>query len=344
MKKIRIAIVGATGYTGSELVRILARHPHAEIVAITSESRAGERFSDVHPFFTGIADQELVPADRVETIDADLLFFALPHGVSMEYALRWKDRDVRIIDLSGDFRLSSPEVYEAWYPKAHAYREGFAQAAYGLPELFRDEMGDARIIANPGCYPTCSLLAAAPLIRQELADPASLIIDAKSGVTGAGVKAKEITHFPNVNDNFKAYGLKKHRHTIEIEEKLGKWNDAAMIQFTPHLLPIDRGILATVYALPSGTLTEKELTDGYREICEREPFLRWRDRPPAVKEVRGTNFCDLHATYDKRTGRILVLAAIDNLVKGAAGQAVQNMNLIFGLPETTGLDQIPLHP
>lgn len=342
---IRAAIIGATGYTGSELVRILQRHPEVEIVCITSESRAGESFPDVHPQFEGICDMKLIPADGIEGIEIDVCFLALPHKISMEYVAKWRDKSFRIVDLSGDYRLSSPEVYQQWYGKEHVTPELFAGVPYGLPELERNQITGATLVANPGCYPTTAILGLAPLIAAGAIEPANLIIDAKSGTTGAGVKTSSVTHFSNVNENFKAYGLKTHRHTVEIEESLSRvGGEEVQVQFTPHLLPVDRGILATSYATPSVEMSEEKLQTIYRDFYHDKPFVRTRTSPPALKNVRGTNLCDVYATYDSRTNRIITLSAIDNLVKGAAGQAVQNMNILFDLEETSGLGIIPLQP
>lgn len=344
-KSKRIAIIGATGYTGSELLRILSYHDEVEIAAITSESRAGERFSDVHPFFQGIADQKLHKSADIEDMELDLVFLALPHGVSMRFVERFKDRPFKIIDLSGDFRLESPETYEAWYQKDHSYPQGFDEAAFGLPELFEEDIKQARLIANPGCYPTSAILGLAPLIKAGWIEEKSIIIDAKSGVTGAGVKAKAVNHFSSVNDNFKAYGLKNHRHSVEIEEKLSKLGEKNIqLQFTPHLLPIDRGILSTIYARPNRQVTETQLREHYAAFYKLAPFVRLREQLPSVKAVRGTNYCDIQVHWDERTGNIIILSAIDNLVKGAAGQAVQNMNLLFGWDQRRSLQQIPMHP
>lgn len=345
MPKKKIAIVGATGYTGSELVRILVNHPDVEIAMITSESRAGEKFSDVHPFFRGICEQTLHPAADIDQIDIDLAFLALPHGVSMDYVQQWANKPFKMVDLSGDFRLDSPETYEAWYPKKHVYPEGFSHAAYGLPELFADEVSNASLVANPGCFPTGAILALTPLLRENYIEPESIIVDAKTGVTGAGVKPSAVTHFSNVNDNFKAYGLKKHRHTIEIEKTIFKGVERPVtVQFTPHLLPIDRGILSTIYAKPALGFDPQSIYTVWQEAYAQKPFIRLCEKAPAVKEVRGTNYCDLFATYDERTNNIIIITAIDNLVKGAAGAAVQNMNLMLKLPEDTGLKSVPLHP
>lgn len=341
----KIGIIGATGYTGSELVRILNNHPEAEIVAITSESHRGERFSDIHPHFQGIADQELVSAEQIGDYRLDVAFLALPHGVSMEYVQKMEAADFKIIDLSGDFRLRSPEVYEQWYGKTHKYSAGFERAVYGLPELYRDAIRAADLVANPGCYPTSAILGAAPLIDAGLIDPETIIVDSKSGVTGAGVKAKPTTHYSNVSDNFKAYALKNHRHTVEIEENLSEIGaEDATVQFTPHLLPVDRGILSTIYTTPLSAISEAQVREVYADYYAGEPFVRLRRTPPTLKDVRGSNFCDLYATYDERTGRIITLAVIDNLVKGAAGQAVHNMNLMLGLEETSGFTAVPLNP
>jgi len=346
MRNKQIAIIGATGFTGSELVRILLHHPYADIGVITSESRKGEPFSNVHPFFEGMADMTLDSVENISRYDIELAFLALPHGVSMEFASLFHDQNIPVIDLSGDFRLSSPEVYTEWYAKDHTWEDGFEQASYGIPELFRDEIHGSSLIANPGCYPTSVILGAGPLLREGLVDEEFIIADSKSGVTGAGVKAKPVNHFSSVNDNFKAYGLTNHRHTIEIQEKLNVLSGkSTRVQFTPHLLPVDRGILSTIYLKPSKSgISTQKLRDLYKDHYGNEPFIRLRSESPSIKAVRGTNFCDIYITYDERTENIIVVSAIDNLVKGAAGQAVQNMNLLFNWEETAGLQQIPLSP
>lgn len=343
---IKTAIIGATGYTGSELVRLISNHPEIELKLITSESRKGEPLSEVHPHFSGIQDFTLQSVDDISKFDPlDVVFMALPHGVSMTFVERFQQESFKVIDLSGDYRLSSPEVYEDWYQKRHIHPEGFEHAVYGLPELHGESIRAAQLVANPGCYPTSAILGLAPLIKAQLIRDDQIIVDAKSGVTGAGVKPKTTTHFSNVSDNFKSYGLKNHRHTIEIEEQLNQLNgEELQVQFTPHLLPVDRGILATIYSRPKKAITERELQDLYEDFYTNHPFVRLRKSPPTLKDVRGTNFCDLFVTYDERTNRIITIAAIDNLVKGAAGQAIQNLNLMFGLDETTGLNVVPLNP
>ncbi|MGY6742518.1 MAG: N-acetyl-gamma-glutamyl-phosphate reductase [Cecembia sp.] len=344
-KKYNIAIVGASGFTGSELARLLCRHPQVDIRHITSESHEGRMFSDLHPQFMGILDQTLESSQVIKKADLDIIFLALPHGISMDFVKTLEDHPAKIIDLSGDFRLKSPEVYEAWYQKQHVFPEGFEKAVYGLPELHSEKIREGDLVANPGCYPTASILSLAPLLEKDLIDADSIIIDAKSGLTGAGIKASETTHFSNVSENFKAYGLGAHRHTVEIEEQLGLLNrKAAMVQFTPHLLPVDRGILATAYAKPKEAMDKNKLEKIYEDFYADKPFVRIRKSAPGIKDVRGSHYCDVFPFWDDRTQRIISISAIDNLLKGAASQAVHNMNLMLGLEEQTGLEQIPLRP
>lgn len=340
-----IGIIGASGYTGSELVRILVHHPEVKIKAITSESHQGKAFSDLHPFFRGIMDQKLISADEIIGMDLDLVFLALPHGVSMEYVRKFKQQKFRIVDLSGDFRLDDPATYEQWYNKKHTYKEAFEEAVYGLPELYADKISKARLVANPGCYPTSAILPLAPLVSADLIDPKRVIIDAKSSVSGAGIKPSETNLFSNVNDNFKAYGLKKHRHSIEIMQVLDRFSkDKNTIQFTPHLLPVDRGILSTIYVQPQSNIEEAPLKQLFKDFYQDKPFVRLCENPPAIKDVRGSNFCNIFVDYDPITNNIILISVIDNLVKGAAGQAVQNMNIMFNFDEKTALQQVPMHP
>lgn len=346
MGDIRVGVIGSTGYTGSELVRLLLQHSRTTIELVTSHSHVGKRFSDIHPQFSGLFDEELQPTEAIEDIELDVCFLALPHGTSMDFVARYGTEDFRIIDLSGDFRLRDAATYKKWYRKTHAAPDLLDQAVFGLPELFRHQIRGARLVANPGCYPTSAILALAPLLKRELIESEGIVVDSKSGVTGAGIKPKATTHFPYVFGNFSAYGLLKHRHTPEIEGALGQYCDTSLdLLFTPHLLPIDRGILTTAYARPkSRKLSKEDLQDAYAAVYRKEHFLRLLDGPPNVKAVRGSNFCDLHVTYDSRTNRVVALSAIDNLVKGAAGQAVQNMNIMFGQLEHRGLGQAPLSP
>lgn len=342
----QIGIIGATGYTGSELVRLLYHHDGVDIAAITSESRNGEAFSDVHPFFRGKVDVKLITAADALKLDLDLVFLALPHGVSMKFAEAFLQKNIPVVDLSGDFRLSSPQVYTDWYKTEHTFIEGFDIAAYGMPELNRDEIRDSKLVACPGCYPTSAILPLAPLLRKGLISDQAIIVDSKSGTTGAGVKASATTHFSNVNDNFKAYAIKTHRHSVEIEEILQSQgpDSQVMVQFTPHLLPVDRGILTTVYACPSKKITRDDVLNVMAEAYHSEPFVHMVDNPPAIKDVRGTNNCLIYADYDERTNLILLVSVIDNLVKGSSGQAIQNMNLLLGFEESTSLNIIPLNP
>ena len=345
MPKFKVGIVGATGYTGSELVRILLNHQDVELVAITSESRKGEKFSAVHPQFQDIFEPVLTGIEDIEEHNPDLVFLALPHGISMDFVKAHHGKDFRIVDLSGDFRLSSKDIYEKWYKKDHSFEPGFETAVFGLPELFKKRIAEAKLVANPGCFPTSSILALAPLMKEGLVDQKSIVVDSKTGVTGAGIKSKPVTHFPNVNDNFTAYGLKSHRHTIEIQEILNLYaGTRASVLFTPHLLPVDRGILSTCYTRPVQDVDDKLLKEVFKEYYHDEPFVRLRDTLPDLKGVRGTNFADLFVTYDDRTNTIISIGVIDNLVKGAAGQAVQNMNIMLGLDERAGLMQSPLQP
>lgn len=344
MSKIKVGIVGATGYTGSELVRILLNHPKAEIKAITSESRDGEKFSEVHSFFRGLCDLKLIKSADLNLKELDVVFLALPHGVSMEYAQKYFGQ-IPIIDFSGDFRLDTPETYKNWYGKEHSFKDGYKEAVYGLPELFKTGIKDSPLIANPGCFPTGASLAIAPLLRNGVVDDQNIIIDSKTGVTGAGVKSGPVNMFSNVNDNFKAYGLKKHRHTVEIELNMKRLTgNNAVVQFTPHLLPVDRGILTTAYLKPKKDVSSDELNKLYRVFYSDAPFVRLTENPPEIKQVRGTNYADVFVTYDERTNNIIAVSAIDNLVKGAAGQAVHNMNIKFDLNETEGLHIVPMQP
>ncbi|WKN30107.1 N-acetyl-gamma-glutamyl-phosphate reductase [Porifericola rhodea] len=345
MNTLSIGIIGATGYTGSELIRILHTHPEAEIKLITSESKAGKKIAEIYPALNGLTDLVLQPMAEVKNYQLDVVFLALPHGAAMNFVKDYYDSSFKIVDLSGDFRLSSPEVYQEWYGMDHIFEKGFETAVYGLPEMYREQIRKARLIANPGCYPTASILATYPLVKSRLVNSDSIIIDAKSGTTGAGVKPKTATHFSTVHDNFKPYGIKTHRHSVEIQEQLSSVaTQEAIVQFTPHLLPIDRGIIATAYSHPKSAISEEDVKEAYHEAYANEPFVRLRQEPPSVKDVRGSNFCDIFATYDARTKRIITVSAIDNLVKGASGQAVHNMNLMFGLEEKSGLQQVPVNP
>lgn len=344
MDRISAGIVGVTGYTGSELMRILLGHPQVDISVITTTSKEGRMLSDVHPHLLNVHDQVLVGQEEIPHSGLDVVFLALPHGVSQRYVKEYSAEGYKIVDLSGDFRLKDPMSYERWYGVEHICPKLLNEAAYGLPELFREEIRESSLIANPGCYPTPVLLGLAPLIKKDLVDSDICIVDSKSGVSGAGINPKPATHFPRMNDNMMAYSIGTHRHTPEIEEWLAPFSKHRMqVQFTPHLIPVTRGILSTLYMKCEGT-DQSTIDDVFDEMYGDEPFIRMRNESPTLGGVRGSNFCDIHAHLDTRTENIIVVAAIDNLVKGAAGQAVQNMNILFNLKEETGLRAAPLEP
>ncbi|MFO1463203.1 MAG: N-acetyl-gamma-glutamyl-phosphate reductase [bacterium] len=338
---LKVAIVGATGYTGTELARLLLRHPKAQITALTSERSAGEAFSKVFPAFQGRFDLtlEALNPDAVAK-RAELVFLCLPHHESMQAAAAFRQLGKKVIDLSADFRLREASTYEQWYGP-HIAKDLLQEAVYGLPELHREAIRGADLIANPGCYPTSCILGLAPLLKEKLIALDSIHCDSKSGVSGAGRGAKTEILFCEVNESFKAYGVGKHRHTPEIEQELsGLAGEQVVITFTPHLVPMDRGILSTLYAKASGKLDSASLQALYEKCYAKEPFVRVRPLGvfPATHEVRMTNYCDLGVHFDERTGRVIIVSAIDNLTKGAAGQAIQNMNLRMGWDETTGLE------
>ena len=342
---IKIAIVGGTGYTGVELLRLLAQHPKAELRAITSRKEAGTKVADMFPSLRGRYDLAFSDAADAELRACDVVFFATPHGVAMAQARELVGAGVRIIDLAADFRLADPGVFERWYKMPHSCTELLAESVYGLPEMNRETIRKARIVGNPGCYPTAALLGFLPLVEAGLVDTDHLIADCKSGVSGAGRKAELNLAFAEAADNFAAYAVGGHRHMPEIVQGLNRVSKTPVkLAFTPHLVPMIRGILATLYAPLKRT--DVDLQALYEKRYAGEPFIDVM-RPgssPDTRSVRASNTIRIAVHRPQGTDLVLVLAAEDNLVKGAAGQAIQNMNLMFGLPETTGLGALPVVP
>ncbi|MBU2262036.1 MAG: N-acetyl-gamma-glutamyl-phosphate reductase [Proteobacteria bacterium] len=344
---IRVGVYGGSGYTGQELLRLLVGHPEVTVVAATSRRFAGVPVAEVYPVFSGLTDLVYTDASPEEVAGkADFIFLALPHGVSMEFAPVFIRAGQKVVDLSADFRLRDAALYEAWYGR-HTSPETLGEAVYGLPELYRDQIRKTCLVANPGCYPTSIILGLAPLLNSRWIDPSSIIADSKSGVSGAGREPQIGSLYCEVAGGFKAYKVGGHRHTPEIEQELSLLAEKEVrISFTPHLLPVKRGILSTIYATLAREATAQEATDLYREFYRDEPFVRIcrNGQFPNLSSVVGSNYCDIGVTVDKRTGRIVVVAAIDNLIKGASGQAIQNMNIMSGFREETGLPRIALFP
>jgi len=344
----KAGIIGATGYAGAELARILHGHPQVELAALTTQSYAGKPFWEVYPHLYNYVDLICAEQNLEKLISScDVIFVSLPHGHALALAAEAAGRGKILIDLGADFRFRNPDVYEKWYGVTHTARELAGQAVYGLPEIHREKIRPARLVANPGCYPTSAILGLAPLLKNGLVEPESIVIDSKSGVSGAGRGLSLNTHYCEVNENIKAYGVASHRHTPEIEQELSLLAGVEVtVSFTPHLTPMTRGILSTIYAKLTRPAGQEEVLAFYREFYAGEPFVRILPAGmlPATKMVAGSNHCDLGAVVDRRTGRIVVISAIDNLIKGAAGQAVQNMNIILGLPETAGLAGPGVYP
>ena len=345
---IKVGIIGATGYAGGELVRILMGHKDAEIKWYGSRSYVDQKYADVYRNMFQIVDAKCMDDNMEELADqVDVIFTATPQGLCASLVNEEILSKTKIIDLSADFRLKDVNVYEEWYKIEHKAPLYIDEVVYGLCEINRDLVKSARIVANPGCYTTCSILTAYPLAKEGLIDMSTLIIDAKSGTSGAGRGAKLPNLYCEVNENIKAYGVATHRHTPEIEEQLGYASgEKVVLNFTPHLVPMNRGILATEYATLKKKVTYEEVKAVYDQYYAKEKFVRVLDRDvcPETKWVEGSNYVDIGFKIDPRTNRIIMMGAIDNLVKGAAGQAVQNMNLLFGLPEDEGLELVPMFP
>jgi len=344
---VKVGIYGASGYTGQELLRLLLRHPEAEVTAVTSRRYAGQAVADLYPAFTGLTKLTFMDASPEEVAEnCDQIFLALPHAVSMSVASLFLQAGKKVVDLSADFRIRNAATYGAWYGR-HTAPELLAEAVYGIPELSRDQIRAARLIANPGCYPTSIILGLAPLLRAGWIDTASIIADSKSGVSGAGREPQVTSLFCEVDEAFKAYKVTRHRHTPEIEQELSILAGRELrISFTPHLLPISRGILSTIYAALKEGRTAAEVHRLYADAYGNEAFVRVYKKGayPNISAVRGSNYCDIGVTVDERTGRAIVISAIDNLIKGAAGQAIQNMNIQWGMRESLGLEMISLYP
>jgi N-acetyl-gamma-glutamyl-phosphate reductase len=333
----RVAILGATGYSALELIKILLRHPAAEITTATSRQEGNPHVAMVHPSLQKRLDlvlEDLPPA--VVASRADCVFSCLPHGVTSSLVPHLLAGGAKVIDFSADYRLKDAAVFAEWYGEKHGDPERLAQAVYGLPELFRKEIREARLIANPGCYPTSAILALAPLLRAGVIEKEDILIDSKSGVSGAGRSPKLMYHYPECNESISAYNIGRHRHTPEIEQILSSAaGQPIQVIFTPHLVPMDRGILSTAYSRPKPGVTEEKLFDTLRAFYASEPFVRVVDHLPGTKDTTDTNYCDV--TVRLVRNRVITISCLDNLIKGAAGAAVQNFNLMFGYPETTAL-------
>lgn len=345
---IKVGIIGSTGYAGVELVRLIQQHKEAEVVWFGSRSYVEKKYSDVFGNMFQIIDAKCLDDNMEQLAEAvDVIFTATPQGLCSSLVTEDILNKVKIIDLSADFRIKDVATYEKWYGITHKSPQFIDEAVYGLCEINRNQVRDARIVANPGCYTTCSILSIYPMVKEGLIDLKSIIVDAKSGTSGAGRGAKVSNLFCEVNENIKAYGVTTHRHTPEIEEQLGyAAGEKVLINFTPHLVPMQRGILVTAYANLKKQVTYDEIKAVYDKYYGDEYFIRVlnQDETPQTRWVEGSNFVDINFKIDERTGRIIMMGALDNLLKGAAGQAVQNFNIMFGLPENEGISQIPMFP
>jgi N-acetyl-gamma-glutamyl-phosphate reductase len=345
MKKIKVGIVNVTGYAGVELARLLVRHPNVELVSVTGRSAAGQKLVEVFPHLTGATGLTV----ESELGEVDFAFVAMPHKESALEVIKLTGRGIKVVDISADFRLSNPDDYIEWYGFTHPSPELLDKAVYGLPELYRKDIVSAELVANPGCYPTSAILAMAPAVRNGIVET-DIIIDSKSGVSGAGRTLAIGSHYSEVNENTSAYALKGHRHLPEIVQELTyQSGEAVNVTFIPHLVPMTRGILSTCYAslteeFVSHEDVQQEITNIYREFYKDEPFVKVVDNPPHTKNTWGSNMCHVYPFVDLRTGRLIVVSCIDNLVKGAAGQAIQNMNIMSGFAEIAGLEAPPVYP
>ncbi|MDA0738674.1 MAG: N-acetyl-gamma-glutamyl-phosphate reductase [Nitrospirae bacterium] len=356
--RLKIAVLGGSGYTGGELLRLLAQHPNTQVTMVTGDKAVGLPVSSHFPNLESFYSLTFQPMDLPRIVQSvDLIFMALPHTKSMEPVAHCMKAKKRVIDLSADYRLNDLNTYEEWYGVTHSSPHLLRQSVYGMPELYRSKISRAKLVAVPGCYPTAAILQLAPLLAKGLIKEDSIVIDAKSGISGAGRSPSLSYHFPEAHDSMTAYKIGQHRHTPEIEQELNKvflkprarstsHAEPLKVIFSPHLTPMNRGILSTAYAKMRKPITTKTLQDLYRRFYRDERFIRIRNETTAVSpnQVRGSNFCDISMVADSRTGNIITVAAIDNLVKGAAGQAIQSMNLMMGYPEDTGLASPGIFP
>ena len=346
---IKTGIIGAGGYAGITLVQILLEHPETEILWVMSEeAHKGKKIKELYPHLLGEIDLTYQTLDDLDKVlgKVELVFLALPHGIAMNYVPKIIEAGKKVIDLGADFRFADAQIFKKWYHVDHKAQKYLEQAVFGLPELYRSEIKKAKLIGNPGCYPTSAILGIAPLVKEGLIDLASMIVDAKSGVSGAGRGVSLKTHYCERNEGIEGYAVTTHRHMWEIEDQASKLAGKALtVTFVPHLTPMSRGILSTIYAELKQKTNSKQLTTIYKKFYKDEPFVRVRENNlPNTKFVAGTNYCDIGVQVNEVTGKVIVLSAIDNLVKGASGQAVQNMNIMYGLEEATGLKQIALYP
>ena len=345
---MKVGILNVTGYSGSELARLLHGHPEVTLTSVTGRSAAGQKLGDVFPH---LSDLDMVIQPELDG-SLDMVFSALPHKASAEAVIPLVENGIKVVDVSADFRLKQPSQYEEWYGVSHPAPQYLEEAVYGLTELNRPDVSQARLVANPGCYPTSAILALTPAIAKGLVEP-DIVVDSKSGVSGAGRGLSMTTHFSEVNENVMAYSVGGHRHLPEITEQLGKLQDdnsPVEVTFLPHLIPMTRGILSSCYArlkpdvFSSWDQADTQIRQLYQDFYSGDPFVKVSPSPPQTKQTLGNNMCLLYPTVDSRTGRLVVISCLDNLVKGAAGQAVQNMNLMFGLPETTALEALAIYP
>lgn len=349
MKKLRIAIIGASGYTGVELVRILLNHPHAEISVLVANSNAGQMMADIYPHLVHYNLPILQKIEEVDFTEIDVAFACLPHTTSQEVIRKlMQDKNnshLKIIDLSADFRLTNVDDYKKWYGHEHVAQDLQPQAVYGLCEINRNKIKKAKLIANPGCYPTSVLLPLIPLLENNLIKNDGIILDSKSGVSGAGRSAKQANLFCEISNSVKAYSIGKHRHTAEIEQELSITANAEIeVDFTPHLIPINRGIISTIYADINPKYSLQDIKNCLATKYDDEYFVRIIDGEPAISDVAGSNCCVIAAHLSRTKGKVIIVSVIDNLCKGASGQAVQNMNIMFGFEERTGLEFAPMFP